>query len=89
MIDSFPYDEWGDSITKFWTFSGGTTGTYVLTVLGIVLMVVAIIGWVLLENRKLTEQTARLRAAGPITFAGTGPGTVGSGVGPTTTPPTT
>ena len=88
MIDSFPYDEWGDKITTFWTFSGGTTGTYILTVLGIILMVVSIVGWVLLENRKLSDQAARLRSAGAMTVAGTGPGTVGSGVGPTTTPPT-
>lgn len=75
MIDSFPFDEWGDEITTFWTFSGGTTGTYVLTVLGIILMVVAIIGWVWLENQKLWAQTDRLRlAVGPTTTTGATPG---------------
>lgn len=63
MIDSFPYDQWSDKITTFWTFSGGTTGTYVMTVLGIILMVVSIIGWAWLEDKKLWAQTDRLRAA--------------------------
>ena len=67
MIDSFPYDSWenlGD-IAGFWTFGpGNSNGTYVLTVLGIILMVASLIGWVWLENRKLTAQAELLRAAG-------------------------
>ena len=43
----------------------------VMTVLGIILMVVAIIGWVWLEHQKLTAQANRLRSAGD--FAPTGP----------------
>ena len=67
MIDSFPFEEWGEDITSFWTFGpGGSTGTYVMTVLGIIVMVSAFIGFVLLENRKLTAQAAALRAAGGI-----------------------
>ena len=47
MIDSFPYDEWSDTVTDFWTFGGAnSTGTYILTVLGCILMVAALIGWV-------------------------------------------
>ena len=67
MIDSFPFDEWGEDISAFWTFGPeNSTGTYVLTVLGIILMVVAIIGWVWLEHQKLTAQADRLKAAGDL-----------------------
>jgi hypothetical protein len=76
MIDSFPYDAWFDAegnlredITTFWTFGpaggsegGDLIGTFVLTGLGLLLMVGAFIGWVLLEDRKLTLQARRLRA---------------------------
>jgi hypothetical protein len=65
MIDSAPFDEWGDSITTFWTFGPGT-GTYILTVLGILLMVASILAWVWLEDKKLTGQVNRLRAAGGV-----------------------
>ena len=63
MFDTAPFDKWDDTITTFWTFGTGT-GTYILTVLGIILMVVSLIGWVWLENKKLTRQAARLQAAG-------------------------
>ena len=65
MIDSFPFDEWSEDISAFWTFGPeNSTGTYVLTVLGIILMVIAIIGWVWLEHQKLTAQANRLKEAG-------------------------
>jgi hypothetical protein len=75
MIDSFPYDSWlnadgelNTDITTFWTFGPGVdhdvTGTYVLTVLGCILMVVAWIAWVVQEDRKMKAQAARLRDAG-------------------------
>jgi hypothetical protein len=78
MIDSFPYESWlneaGDGlntdITTFWTFgpafggeAGSLTGTYVLTALGMLLMIVALIWFVTLEKKKLDEQAARLRSA--------------------------
>jgi hypothetical protein len=67
VIDSFPFSEWGEDISAFWTFGPqNSTGTYVLTVLGIILMVVALIGWVWLEHQKLSAQTERLRAAGGL-----------------------
>ena len=45
MFDSFPYDEWSDTVTDFWTFGGAnSTGTYIMTVLGCILMVASIIG---------------------------------------------
>ena len=35
MFNSFPYDEWSDSVTDFWTWGGAnSTGTYIMTVLG-------------------------------------------------------
>lgn len=78
MIDSFPYESWlneaGDGlntdITTFWTFGpafgaegGSLTGTYVLTALGLLIMIVALIWFVILEKHKLDEQAARLRGA--------------------------
>lgn len=78
MIDSFPYDSWFDAegnlsadVTTFWTFApttgsegGSLTGTFVLTALGILLMVASIVAWTYLENKKLSEQAERLRSAG-------------------------
>ena len=69
MIDSFPYEgtweDLGERVSAFWTFGpGNSTGTYVLTVLGIIAMVAALVGWVILENRKLRAQADLLRSAG-------------------------
>jgi hypothetical protein len=78
VIDSFPFDEWSEDITAFWTFGPeNSTGTYVLTVLGIILMVGAIVYWVWLENKKLTAQAELLRGAGglpPASPTAPGPG---------------
>ena len=83
MIDSFPFEEWGEEIEAFWTFGpGGSTGTYILTALGILLMVAAIVGFVLLEDRKLSAQAALLRAAGGLPL----PGGVPPGEGPSQPP---
>ena len=71
MIDSFPFDEWSEEIAAFWTFGPeGSSGTYVLTVLGCIVMVASLIGWVWLENRKLSAQAALLRAAGGMPAPG-------------------
>jgi hypothetical protein len=71
MIDSFPFDEWTDDIAAFWTFGPDhSTGTYILTVLGIILMIGSLIGWVWLEDRKLAAQAALLRAAGGMPAPG-------------------
>jgi hypothetical protein len=75
MIDSFPYDSWlneaGDlntDITTFWTFGPGVdhdlVGTFTLTALGMLLMVVTLIWWVVQEDRKMKAFAARLREAG-------------------------
>jgi hypothetical protein len=90
MFDSFPYDEtWselGDKVGAFWTFGpgaeGGRAGTYVMTVLGIILMVVSLIAWFWLENRKLRAQTELLRAAGGFPA----PGGIPPGPGPSQPP---
>lgn len=83
MIDSFPFDEFREDITAFWTFGpGDSTGTYVLTVLGIILMVVSLAGWVWLENRKLRAQAELLRAAGGLPA----PGGIPPGPGPSQEP---
>jgi hypothetical protein len=71
MIDSSPVSEWTEDIAAFGTFwSESGTGYYVLTVLGIIVMVAALIGWVWLENRKLWAQTELLRAAGGMPAPG-------------------
>jgi hypothetical protein len=78
MIDSFPYDAWDQVSTEplqgaFWTFGpvnghaggGDLTGTFVLTALGMLLMVAALVYFVWLERKKLTAQAEYLRGAGP------------------------
>ena len=83
MIDSFPFDKFSEKVTAFWTFGpANSTGTYILTVLGIILMIVSLIGWVWLENKKLTAQAALLRAAGGLPA----PGGVPPGPGPSQPP---
>ena len=78
MIDSFPFDEWTEDIAAYWTFGPeNSTGTYVLTVLGIILMVASLIGFVLLERRKLDAQAQLLRGGGilpPASPTAPGPG---------------
>ena len=65
MWNSFPYDEWSETVTDFWTFGpANSTGTYILTVLGCILMVSALIGFVWLEKQKLERQATSLRASG-------------------------
>jgi hypothetical protein len=71
VIDSFPFDEFSESVTSFWTFGPeNSTGTYILTALGVILMVTALVGWVWLENRKLWAQAELLRAAGGMPAPG-------------------
>jgi hypothetical protein len=83
MIDSAPFDKWSDKVSAFWTFGpGGSTGTLVLTALGMLLMVASILGWVWLENKKLWAQTDRLRAAGGLAPRPSAP----PAAGPTATP---
>ena len=42
MFDAFPYDEWSEDIAGFWTFGPeSSTGTYILTALGIAVMLIA------------------------------------------------
>ena len=42
MFDAFPYDEWSEDIAGFWTFGPeSSTGTYILTALGIAVMFIA------------------------------------------------
>ena len=67
MFDAFPYDEWGEDIAEFWTFGGqGSTGTWILTIVGFAVMLIAFWGFVIMENRKLTDQAGRLKASGAL-----------------------
>jgi hypothetical protein len=68
MFDASPFDgEWSEEISAFWTFGGAdSTGTYILTALGFAVMLIAFIGFVALEHRKLRDQAARLRASGAL-----------------------
>lgn len=72
MFDAFPFDEWSEDIAEFWTFGGaGSTGTWILTVLGFSAMLIAFFGFVIMENRKLTHQASRLKASGALDRPGT------------------
>jgi hypothetical protein len=83
MIDSSPISEWSDSVAAFWTFwSEDGTGTYVMTALGVALMVASLWYWVWLEARKLNAQAALLRAAGGLPAPGGKP----PGAGPSQPP---
>jgi hypothetical protein len=79
VFNSFPYDSWLDDagnlnqeIAEFWTWGGGgSTGTWILTILGFAAMLIAFWGFVILENRKLTTQADRLKASGALDRPGT------------------
>jgi hypothetical protein len=67
-VDTAPFEEWSDEVGAFFTWGPGyTTGVYILTALGFLLFVAALIAWMVDENRKVTAQAARLRAAGLVT----------------------
>ncbi|MBA3566299.1 MAG: hypothetical protein H0W31_05540 [Actinobacteria bacterium] len=67
MFDAFPFDEWSEDIAEFWTFGGeGSTGTYIMTALGVAAMLISLIGFVWLEQKKLRRQTEMLRASGAL-----------------------
>jgi hypothetical protein len=73
MFDAFPYDEWSEDIAGFWTFGpGSSTGTYVMTALGIIVMFIAFVWFFVLENRKLAHQQATLQASGALNRPSTG-----------------
>ena len=56
---------WSDKVAAFFTFGPGyTTGIYILTALGFILFVVAMIGWVYTEDQKLKRQAETLRTKG-------------------------
>ena len=71
MFDAFPYDEWSEDVAEFWTFGGeGSTGTWILTALGVAAMLISFWGFVVLENRKLANQAAKLKASGALEPSG-------------------
>ena len=56
---------WSDKVAAFFTFGPGyTNGLYLLTALGFILFVVALVGWVYTEDKKLKHQAEKLRAKG-------------------------
>ena len=74
MFDAFPYDEWSEDIAGFWTFGPEhSTGTYILTALGIAAMLIAFVWFVRLESQKLSRQQETLRASGALDRPPTGP----------------
>ncbi|MDH4177449.1 MAG: hypothetical protein OEW31_08845 [Thermoleophilia bacterium] len=69
MFDAFAWDEWSETITQFWTFSGqdGTSaGTVILTILGFAVMLISFFGFVILEEGKLARQAEKLRSTGAL-----------------------
>jgi hypothetical protein len=74
MFDAFPYDEWSETVTDFWTFGGAnSTGTYILTALGFIVFVASLLGWIWLEHTKLQRQATMLRATGAFEQPGAPP----------------
>lgn len=63
MFDAFRgHDKWDDTVTTFWTFGvEGDTGTIILTILGALVMIWALVQFVRLESQKLDAQAAALR----------------------------
>jgi hypothetical protein len=67
MFKSFPYDQWSDTVTDFWTWGGHNSGgTYILTALGCMLALTSLIAWVWLDKQKLEREAAELRASGVL-----------------------
>ena len=65
MFNSFPFDEWSDTITDFWTWGGhNSTGTFIQLAFGFVLMVGSLIAWVKTEDTRLESHAVRLREKG-------------------------
>jgi hypothetical protein len=59
-MNTFPYDRWEDvGPNAYFTFGEG--GAWALVALMIVVTLLAFIGWIRVEGRKLDEQAARLR----------------------------
>jgi len=67
MFDAFPYDAWGPDVADFWAFGGAnSTGTYIMTALGIILFFVSIITWVRQENTRMKGHEERLLKEGML-----------------------
>lgn len=68
MFDTFPFDEWSEEIAEYWTWGpANSTGTYILTALGVLLMIASLIGFVRQETQRLDDQARRLRESGFLT----------------------
>ena len=67
MFDAFPFDAWSEEIAEYWTFGGAnSTGTYIMTALGVILMIASLFGFVRQESRRLDDQAERLRKDGML-----------------------
>ena len=74
-----PSTNLSEDIAGYWTLErGNSTGTYILTVLGIALMIISLIAWVKLESRRTSTPRRRyLRGGGmlpPASPTAPGPG---------------
>ncbi len=59
--DSVDENGLAEGVAAFFTFGPGyTAGVYVLTILGVLLMIGAIAAWMATENRRLTEAARSL-----------------------------
>ena len=65
-----PYEKCADYFTfgpgsTFGTSTSGVTTSYwILTIIGIIVMIAAFVAWVMTEDRKLKQQAARLLVSG-------------------------
>jgi hypothetical protein len=56
---------WSDQVGAYFTFGPGeTAGVWILTILGVLLAVGALIAWFYVEDKKLRAQAERLRLSG-------------------------
>jgi hypothetical protein len=80
MINSFPFESWyagetfDSNLGAYWAYAGdagapygstdASTGTWVITIIGMATVLLAFIGWFTYEGRRLAEATERIRRSG-------------------------
>lgn len=65
---------WSDQVAAYFTFGPGfTTGMYVITVIGILILIGILIAWVNIDDHHIRRATDEIRAreGGPVTGGAT------------------
>lgn len=58
------YWAWGGDVGGAYDSTDASTGTWVVTILGMLTVLLAFIGWFVYEGRRLAEATERIRRSG-------------------------